>query len=679
MKNLVLAGAVCSLASGAVAAELDTNEEQKAIEHIAVVGASTNLSITAQDIEQFQANDLADVFRESPSVSVGGSVGVAQKIYVRGLEDAYLNVTVDGAQQTSTLFHHIGRVTLDPDLLKQIDVQAGAGEATSGPGAIGGSIRFKTKDAQDLLADGEQFGGKVKASYFSNDGTRYSGSLYGNLSDTWGLLGYYSTVDRDDMEDGNGDKVYGTAADQDLLFVKASGELAKHHYLSLSVEQREEEGAFSARPNWVVLEGAPLYPSKASRDTYVANYRWEHSALGFLEATAYSTSSAFRGGRFDWLADIDTVGFDIRNTQETTDHTFVYGTDYRKDEVQSGPAGGAVQNSEESSVIGIYAQAHSQITPALLLSYGLRYDSYDFQQRILLEEYYGTPVTDTAAGLDDNEISLNAGLSYQLSDTWTLGLGFAQAARGKEIGDGFTIDEYLYDGEDIPVVAGDLKPEKVTNIEASAAYSANNLEARFSVYQSVIDDVIFSGYPGNAVYNNIGELESSGVEINLAYRWESVDIYAGFSSVDVALSPRSDLYSVPYKSIDINGYEFVGLGNSRGNTWVLGADYQATAAISVGVNLTYVDDIDIDTLHQALENGWTDALYTLNKAGYTLFDIYGSWEVSQSLQVNLAVTNLFDKLYLDHSSVGDYSEVFASVRGPYEAGRDIRLSVSYAF
>ena len=36
-----------------------------------------------------------------------------------------------------------------------------------------------------------------------------------------------------------------------------------------------------------------------------------------------------------------------------------------------------------------------------------------------------------AAGLDDNEISLNAGLSYQLSDAWTLGLGFAQAARGK--------------------------------------------------------------------------------------------------------------------------------------------------------------------------------------------------------------------------------------------------------
>jgi len=233
LKKLVLASAVCTLSSPVVFAQSleNQNEETKSIERVAVVGAATNLSITADDIEQFQANDLADVFRESPSVSVGGSVGVAQKIFIRGLEDAYLNVTVDGAQQTSTLFHHIGRVTLDPDLLKQIDVQAGAGEATSGPGAIGGSIRFKTKDAQDLLRGDEQFGGRVKASYFSNEGTRYSGSLYGKLSDSWGLLGYYSTVDRDNFEDGDGNEVLGTAADQDLMFLKASGYITDGYVL----------------------------------------------------------------------------------------------------------------------------------------------------------------------------------------------------------------------------------------------------------------------------------------------------------------------------------------------------------------------------------------------------------------------------------------------------------------
>ncbi|MCZ8531006.1 TonB-dependent receptor [Alteromonas sp. PRIM-21] len=681
MKKLVLAGAVCTLSSPVVFAQSleNQNEEAKSIERVAVVGAATNLSITAEDIDQFQANDLADIFRESPSVSVGGSVGVAQKIFIRGLEDAYLNVTVDGAQQTSTLFHHIGRVTLDPDLLKQIDVQAGAGEATSGPGAIGGSIRFKTKDAQDLLKDDEQFGGRVKASYFSNDGTRYSGSLYGKLSDSWGLLGYYSTVDRDNFEDGDGNEVLGTAADQDLMFLKASGYIADNQYLSLSAEQRDEEGEFSARPNWVVLEGAPLYPSEAERDTYVANYRFDHSAMVFLEATAYQTSSSFRGGRFDWLSEIDTYGFDIRNTSDVTNHVFTYGIDYRKDEVESGPGTGPVQNAEEGSVLGIYAQAHSNITPELLLSYGVRYDNFDFQQQILIDDYYGTPVTDEPSGLDDNELSFNVGLEYQLTEAWTLGLGYAEAARGKQIGDGFTLDEYLYDGEDIPVVGSEVVPETVTNIEASIEYSANNLNARLSAYESTIDDVLFSGYQGNSVFNNIGDLESSGVEFNLAYRWDSVDLYFGFSSVDVELMPREDLYSVPYNSIDINGYEFVGLGNSRGDTWVLGADYTVTADISIGFNITMVDDINIDTLHQALENGWTDSLYSLNKADYTLVDIYGEWEVTNDLSVNLAVTNLFDEAYIDHSSVGDYSEVFPSVVGPQEAGRDIRLSLTYDF
>ena len=681
MKKLVLASAVCTLSSPVVFAQSleSQNEETKSIERVAVVGAATNLSITAEDIEQFQANDLADVFRESPSVSVGGSVGVAQKIFIRGLEDAYLNVTVDGAQQTSTLFHHIGRVTLDPDLLKQIDVQAGAGEATSGPGAIGGSIRFKTKDAQDLLRGDEQFGGRVKASYFSNEGTRYSGSLYGKLSDSWGLLGYYSTVDRDNFEDGDGNEVLGTAADQDLMFLKASGYIADNQYLSISAEQRDEEGEFSARPNWVVLEGAPLYPSEAERDTYVANYRFDHSALVFLEATAYQTSSSFRGGRFDFLSDIDTYGFDIRNTTDISNHVFTYGIDYRKDEVESGPGVGPVQNAEEGSVMGIYAQAHSNITPELLLSYGVRYDDFDFQQQILIDDYYGTPVTDEPSGLDDNELSFNVGLEYQLTEAWTLGLGYAEAARGKQIGDGFTLDEYLYDGEDVPVVASDVVPETVTNIEASIEYSANDLNARLSAYESTIDDVLFSGYQGNSVFNNIGDLESSGVEFNLAYRWDSVDVYFGFSSVDVELMPREDLYSVPYNSIDINGYEFVGLGYSRGDTWVLGADYTVTADISVGFNITMVDDINIDTLHQALENGWTDSLYSLNKADYTLVDIYGEWEVTNDLRLNLAVTNLFDEAYIDHSSVGDYSEVFPSVIGPQEAGRDIRLSVTYDF
>lgn len=674
-------GAFCTLSSALSYAETQVTEDSASVDKITVVGAATNLSITAEDIEQYQASDLADIFRYSPSISVGGSVGVAQKIFIRGLEDSFLNVTVDGAQQTSTLFHHIGRVTLDPDLLQQIDVQAGAGEATSGPGAIGGSIRFKTKDAHDLLKNDEQFGGRVKANYFSNDGTRYSASLYGQLTDTWGLLGYYSTIDRNNMQDGDGDEIYGTAADQDMLFVKASGDIAENHYLSLSLEQRDEEGAFSARPNWVVQEDGALYASEAQRDTYVTNYRFSHSSLVYIEATAYQTSSSFRGGRFDYLAEIDTYGFDIRNTSETQNHKFIYGVDYRSDEVSSGAADGPTEHQEEGRVLGIYAQGYTDITADLLLSYGVRFDDYDFQQKILLEEYYGAPVTDSESSLGDTEVSFNFGLSYDMNEAWTLGLGYAQAARGKQIGDGFTIDGYLYDGSDVPVVADSLVPETVENIEASIEYNANHLSAKFSVYDSTIDDVIFEGFEGHSVFNNIGSLGTKGIEFDLAYRVNVFDLFLGFSIADTELEPRDDLYSQNYSSVDINGYEFVGLGNSRGNTWVAGVDYAVNVDASIGLSLSKVDAIDIDTLHQAVDLGWTDTLYRLNKPSYTTVDVYGKWHITDNLLVNLAVTNLLNEQYIDHSSVGDYSEVegFGSVIGPYEAGRDIRVSVSYDF
>lgn len=74
-------------------------------------------------------------------------------------------------------------------------------------------------------------------------------------------------------------------------------------------------------------------------------------------------------------------------------------------------------------------------------------------------------------------------------------------------------------------------------------------------------------------------------------------------------------------------------------------------------------------------------LYQLNKDSYTTVDIFAEWQATQALSLNLAVINLFDKHYREHSSVGDYSAVpgYELVVGPWEAGRDIRLSVSYSF
>ncbi len=658
-------------------------EDNAGLEEITVVGQATNSIITAADMETYQANDLADVFRLTPSISVGGSVGVAQKIYIRGLEDSLINVTVDGAPQTSTLFHHIGRVTIDPELLEQVDVQAGAGEATSGAGAIGGSIRFQTKDARDLLDQGQRFGGRIKANTFTNDGTRYSASLYGRLTDNWGLLTYYNDLDRENMEDGKGDRVLGTAADQSLAFVKLSGDITENQQLSLSMEKREEEGEFSARPNWIVQPGDLLYPSKAERETFVANYGLQQGDLVNLEATAYQTESSFRGGRFDWLADISTSGFDLRNTSVIGMHRITYGVDYRSDEVESGYAVPQPEedHAEQGSVTGLYIQSHTRISEPLLLSYGLRYDDYEYEQKILLNDYYGAPITDTPVEINNSEVSLNAGLTYDITSELTFGLGYAEASRGKEIGDGFTIDSYLWDGTSEPHVDAGLQAEKVSNIEASLEYSVQNLNAKIAVYQSDIDDVIFERLYGNSLYENIGTIETDGFEFNLAYRWNEYEFFMGFASNDSELDPAEGIYAMNYGSIPLNGYEFNGLGSSRGDTWNMGFDYVSGTDWRLGLNVAHVNELTIDTLHQDYDLGWVPELYSLTKPSYTTVDFFAEWQASENLVFNLAVTNLLDKLYRDHSSVGDYSEVagYELVVGPWEAGRDIRLSASYSF
>lgn len=55
-------------------------------------------------------------------------------------------------------------------------------------------------------------------------------------------------------------------------------------------------------------------------------------------------------------------------------------------------------------------------------------------------------------------------------------------------------DEYLYDGEDVLVVVSDVVFEIVINIEVLIEYSVNNFNVCFSVYEFIIDDVLFSGY-----------------------------------------------------------------------------------------------------------------------------------------------------------------------------------------
>lgn len=659
-------------------------EAQASDEVVVVVGALTDVDLDRKAIQAMQANDLSDLFRNVPSVAVGGALGIAQKVYVRGLEDSMLNVTIDGAPQRGTLFHHVGRVSIEPELLKSVQVQAGAGEADSGFGAIGGAIRFRTVDPTDLLRNGRDYGVIAKGGWFSNDGYKLSGTVYARLTGDIGILGSFVHVDREDFKDGNGTTLRGTAAKQQLGFVKIGGDLGAGHRLTLSYEQRNEEGAFGMRPNWPVLANDRLFAVEGKRKTAIANYGFETGAGIDLEATGYWTRTEFTQNRTDrwglYGANIDSWGFDARARIRRAGHDVTIGFEHRADRVVGqylgapakwqawawDPAVGRFE--EKGALLGVYLQDRWRVVEPLLLSFGARYDAYDLDQVTYRK------------GIDSDGVSFNAGATLDVLPGLSLNAGYAEAFRGKEIGDGFTLEKRP--GR-ISLAPG-LKPERVENIEGGVKYARGGITASAVYYRTKIRDVVLDQLgavrtPGTiqdaVFYENVGNFKAEGFELRAGYRTGPFSIEGYFNHYDSRLNDKR-----------IEGYEQIALGNSLGDNWAVSAAFEPSSDLSLRATVTRYEDLnDIEVLFREKQLGFVNQTYFIDKPGYTVVDIAGTWRPfgTDMIELQAAVYNLLDKQYRAHASVGDYSQIgvagYEIVRGLPEPGRNIRLSIAFRY
>lgn len=653
-------------------------------EVVVVVGALTDVDLDRKAIQAIQANDLNDLFRNVPSVAVGGSLGIAQKIYVRGLEDSMLNVTIDGAPQRGTLFHHVGRVSIEPELLKSVQVQAGAGEADSGFGAIGGAIRFRTVDPTDLLREGRDFGVMAKAGWFSNDGYKLSGTAFARLTGDIGILASFVHVDREDFKDGNGTTLRGTAAKQQLGFVKIGGELGGGHRLTLSYEQRDEEGEFGMRPNWPVLANDRLFAVEGKRQTAIANYGLETAIGVSIEATGYWTRTEFTQNRTDrwglYGANIDSWGFDARARIRRGGHDVTVGVEHRSDRVVGQYLGAPAQwqswawnpaigrFEEKGALMGVYLQDRWRVVEPLLLSFGARYDAYDLDQVTYRN------------GIDSDGVSFNAGATLDLLPGLSLNAGYAEAFRGKEIGDGFTLEKRP--GR-ISLAPG-LRPERVENIEGGVKYDRGGITASAVYYRTKIRDVVLDQLgavrtPGTiqdaVYYENVGDFKAEGFELRAGYRTGPFSIEGYYNHYDSRLNDKR-----------IEGYEQIALGNSMGDNWAVTAAFEPSSNLSLRATLTRYEDLnDIEVLFREKQLGFVNRTYFIDKPGYTVVDISGTWRPfgTDMVELQAAVYNLLDKQYRAHASVGDYSQIgladYAIVRGLPEPGRNIRLGIAFRY
>ena len=612
--------------------------------------ADADTVVDAETIERFQADDLEDVFAGQPDVSVGGSNSIAQKVYVRGFEDPLLNVSVDGATQAGALFHHSGRLSVEPELLKQVEVNAGAGRATEGAGALGGSIRFVTKDPDDLLRPGESAGALVKLGSFSNtDGYKASGTAFGRLSDNWSTLVSVSQSDHEPFKDGSGDRIAGSDARQQLGFAKLVGQLPADQTIKLSHEVRTDEGERPQRPQWVVSSFNRLYELDGRRDTTTLNYGYAPAgnALVDLEATVYHTESDIeqnvedRWGRYFGFS--RNIGGDLRNTSRFGEHSLTYGVDYREDKVNAGYQEDKRAEQQTGEVLGVYLQGDLWLTSRLLFSAGARYDDYRLKDN-------------DDQRFSEDEVSPNANLAWEVVDGLTLKAGYAEAFRGPTTQDAFKLEG----SENDP----DLKGEKARNTEVGFDYRYETFRLSAEVYRSEIKDAIADPLLPfrESIYKNIGDLESDGYLISAGYQLQALSAGLSFHSNDAEVDGQP-----------LTVYEHNLLGNTMGDTWIADLAYRWDRNLEFGWQGRFVEGIDnLDT-----------SVGTIDKPGYGVHDLFLHWlpTGNEDLRLSLTIKNVGDKQYLAHASNADYQHIedYEGIVGMPEPGRDIRVGLAMRF
>ncbi len=654
-RRAVLAAATsCCLALSAQPSAAATADELETI----VVTAQRepgNLRLSGDQLLATQASRLADIFANESSVAVGGGSTVAQKIYVRGFEDVMLNVTVDGAQSPGELYHHQGRVQLEPEFIKSLELDAGAGAATNGAGALTGALRTTLKDAFDLLGADERIGAYVKGTGWANgdDGYGYTASAFGRLTDDVGLVVAFTDRDRDDYQDGNGDPVEPSSYDQHHGYVKLNGNFGDQT-ASLTYERLDDEATTFERPNLLNYAGRFLISDQEmSRETLAGNYGWDpDSRLVNLRATLYGNTTDFRiqrqaTGLVYGEGDFDSVGLDLRNTSVLGRHALTYGVDYRDDEVVSAqnatPPTAWGTTRQNASVLGLYAQDNWKLLETVRLSAGLRFDDYEFESK-----------SGVSAGvrIADSGLSPNVGLAWEPIDGLELRAAYAQAFRGVTIREAFFSALYVHDGS--------LESEQADNLEFGLSYERGRFFARGTVYRQNIEnfiDVQFTGTPVWGYWRNVGDAEVEGYELETGYAFDAMQLSLGVWEADNSLNDQP--------LADAN----LGLGTTIGRTWLGKASGRFDRLrLDYGANLRYVEEVE-NTISPTAPP----------KEAYFVADVYLNWQATDHINLALAANNLFDEFYYDHATYTWLGGTANTYVGYPAVGREWVASLSYRF
>lgn len=642
--------------------------------------------VTTQKKDESTQTDLRGLLRDEPAINLGGGNGTSQYLYIRGMGQNSVDVKVDNAYSDSQIHYHQGRHMLDPALVKIVSVQKGAGSASAGIGQTNGAVVAKTLDVRDLLKDSEKnFGAKLGTGISTNHAHNFNATVYGK-GEIFDVLVSGNQVKESDYQGGRGyfddanknNRVASSALNKISYLAKLGATLGDHRIV-LSHLNEQHEGVRNVREEFHTYNQKDQSP--ANRKTSVTNTNLEYTGknLGFAqEITAnvyrlvHGRVSADDSGNF--YAGQKTVGknrISLNPKGQTTKNKIVttganlnfdsvvnegvllkYGVNYRHQEVKPHTKFDTRLVNQEKVDTGLYLEAISAPVDKVTLTTGIRYDHFNFK------------------GMDgrkrsDGAFNPSIGVIYEPINYLSLSASHNYATRSPRMQDALLSHG---GGRGFYTIGKNTKAEKARNTEIGFNYNDGTFSFDGSYFWQNISDALGTNNGRNShdvasqIIINAGKIKNRGYELNAGYH------DSGFTArVGVAHS-KPKFYGDNLS----NNPEYA---TAIGRTWTASLSYRFEQPnVEVGVHHRIVEKVKAgDNFLVRNDNGTPKIgrFEASQKDGYNVTDITVNWKPfnNDSLNVNLAVDNVANKLYKSHAQ---RSQLPAR-------GREFRAGVNYTF
>ncbi|MDP7592769.1 MAG: TonB-dependent receptor [Litorilituus sp.] len=665
-----------------VKAKLSNVDTVVAKEGQRVGSAEGTQQVAAEYIKAQQAATLADALRKTASVQIdeeGGQQGTL--VFIRGFTQDQVSVRVEGAPKNFNQVRHggAGTIWIDPNMYKSVNVIPGVASNVYGNGSLGGVVLLETKDPSDILKADNDFGANIRSGAETNAQSEFvSVDLAGKINQQFALSSTILVRDTEQYKDGNGEQALlgATGTEDNNYLVKAVFEPSNDQRLEASwIGLRKE---YTARTT--VGSGSYTDPrfNEITDDTYSIQYNFSPEDNQYLDLNARVSVAETERARYDldekipdiWAVSTTYTELENISTFFQSDdiaHQLRFGFDYTMDDVTTAynTSDGDALKADRTQ-IGFYMSDTIALGESLQVILSGRYDSFE-------NEVAGAPKTSESA------FSPKASLNWlPFEDTDAKGLSFYGV-----VGKGFrtpSVHEARADSEpscgrrgcSIRKANTKLKGEISDswelgfNYNRAGLFSANDqFDVKLGYVSNNAKDYITSVKVGDYDLEIDGETKSIDVVqyINVnKVKIDGFELFVNYTNDYIFTSLSSQNIDGDYASGDNEGKKLPDISPATTNFSIGG--YLFDGKSRIGVDVTHRDS-------RFFEQRGVDR----ERRSYTIYDLFGSYQVNNNWLVQLRAENIFNDVYTKRAIIQVDNEDVTT----WAPGRNIKVSVEYSF